>query len=239
VGGLTIALVSLLSGESRSHSKEPADLRPVALIAHDLGYDERRSRLEIEVHNTGGRLVVIDQAEVTVRRVFELERCAAQGDLPLSNVYGTALPADAKPGEAITIPLHQQVGPDEADRFALALSVDREAARSATLFLYEIEVALRNDGGRPVLSLGKALISLPHMPFPAEYFWDGRTAEVLREFHAAGEPFTPRQTWGYAMPCWQANTKTLQRALASPAARSRGLDVVAKTLATPSFSALE
>ncbi len=239
--GLLIALASVvvaiiaLGGGSGSHGKGHSQLNLVDLNVRAVAENRRRySRLEITLHNTGDQLVVIDGARFEIRRVYALPRCTTQGDLALSNDYGVSLPVDAKPGEAVEAPLHQQVGPDEADRFGITLSTSRE---QAVVYLFEVEASLANDGSRSPLPLGRVLVSLPERPGPGEYYWDEKTVELLVNWYDPGGE--AHALWREAMPCWKSNTAVLRRALAGSAVRTPELDALAGELVTPTFAALE
>jgi len=195
-------------------------------------------RLEIAVHNIGARRVVIDQARVEVKRIYELKRCASQDDLPLSNSYGLTLPVNAQKGDVFDQPLHQQVGPDEADRFAIALSAGPLRDRPSSVFLFEIKVGLFSDGPRPMLSAGTAQVSLPKLPLIGEYFWGEGTRQILHGFVIEGGEIV-KELRRFSMPCWRSNTDLLRDAFQSRAVRSTQMEEISRELVTPTLTALK
>jgi hypothetical protein len=241
LGAAVLAITIIGAGIhfSGTAGKGPSDLTLVGMTVRDIHRGSgSHGRLEIALHNTGDRLVVIDQARFEIRRIYRLPRCTTQGDLPLTNVYGIVLPIGAKPGDVVKAPLHQQVAADEADRFAISLSTKRPADGPAAVYLFEFDLALVNDGPQSPLVLGTVLASLPEMAASGEYFWTKKTVALLRNYENP-EHLSPRERWGEAMPCWRSNTVVLGRALANPAVRAPELNALSDNLVTPSYSALE
>jgi hypothetical protein len=152
-------------------------------------------------------------------------------------VYGLQIPADSNAGDVLELPLHQELGPDEADRFAIALSTKPLPTEPGSVYLFELTLSLRNDGPNSDLAAGRALIALPELPTVGEYYWGTGTAEMLRTW-SKSEHFSARQMWGESMPCWRTNTHVLRRALSVEAVRSSNLNQIAAELATPSFAAI-
>jgi hypothetical protein len=219
-----------------TRSAPPARLEQVDLLVEDgLGEYPFHSRLETTLHNTGGRLVVINRARIEILHVYELPLCFTQGGIPVTGSYGVSLPADARPGDVVEVPLHQQLGADEPDRIHLDLSVEGDDLEG--VYLFELDVSLVNDGSKSPLPLGRALVSLPETPAPEHYVWREGDAEILNEtFNPYGKPV--REVWGEMMPCWRSNTKLLRRALDGPAARSTQLAEIGGEMVTPTYSAL-
>lgn len=234
-----------LDGSSSAEPAVEATPRPARLEVVDLsvreveGPYEHRSRLEVTLHNEGGRLVVIDGAQVEVRQVRAVRSCFAQASLPVSNRYGALLPTDAEPGDSIEVPLHQQVGADAADRFRIVLGADAGTDDELTAtYLFDLEVSLLNDGPRSPLPLGRVLVMLPSIPRSGQYYWTETTAETInRAFRPDDELL--RYFERKSLPCWHANTAILRRLLAAHALRSDQLDEIADTLVTPDASELE
>jgi hypothetical protein len=244
--GLLVAVASVgvavvaLSGNSGTGGKGHPNLKVVDVVIRDVGKGpEPRPHLEVIVHNTGNRLSVVDQVSFRIRHVYELGRCASQDDIPLSATYGVSLPAEAKPGEIVKAPLHQQVDADEADRFGINLSVEApEDKSSGSIYLFEADVALSTDDRHQSLSIGNLLISLPQIPYPGEYYWSGETAELLHGF-VVNDPVYAQGLRRVSMPCWLSNTKTLRRAFSYKSLRSRSLEAISQDLVTPVVTALE
>jgi hypothetical protein len=227
-----------------------ARVEPVDLVVHNSRFGEPPPRLEILLHNTGGRRAVISRARIEIRRVGLLRQCVSQGDLPLSTTYAATLPAAATPGDVVEAPLHEQLGADEAGRFAITLGVRADPTSSgyssegrkslAGLYLFELAVSLVSDeGGRPV-DVGRALVSLPSAPDPPRFYWNSGSVASLEQFNRAMDRIT-ESDWPppATANCWISNTRILRGMLSADAKRSPTLEAVAAGIVTPDISALE
>lgn len=250
IGGLLVGVVSAVvaifalgggpdsSSSSSNAAKGKLSLVDTYVIDTERGPGQPRPHLEITLHNLGDRRIVIDRARIEIRRVYELRRCASQDDLPLSNTYGIALPVRRPPGTVLEPPLHQQLGPDEADRFALSLSADTRGGGRGSLFIFELDVSLSDDANPSNLHLGSLLIALPELPVPGEYYWGSETADLIRGL-ATTSPDYVRELRDYSMGCWRSNTEKLQTAFANRALRSAEMKAIADELVVPSSAAIE
>jgi hypothetical protein len=251
---VVVGVIALIVGGGGRESTAPslANIEPVDLVVHDNKLGEPPPRLEILLHNTGGKLVVISRARIAIRRVGSVRQCVSQGDLPLSTTYAATLPAGAAPGDVVEVPLHQQLGADEADRFAITLGVRAKPGTSeyaihgepalAGAYLFELSISLVSDeGGRP-LDVGRALVSLPFTPDAPAFYWtrasEPRLVQFDREVKAGGNAGFPWPS-AAAKRCWFSNTKTLTSMLAASAERSPALAAVGATIVTPDMSLFE
>lgn len=257
--GAVLGILALIHAGGGDSPPAPslAHVEPVDLVVHNGGTTEAPPRLEILLHNTGDKRAVLSRANIEIRRVRLLRQCFSQGDLPLSTTYAATLPANAAPGHVVQAPLHEQLGGDEADRFAIGLGVRADPAKSsysvggkqnlAGLYLFEVAISLISDEGGQPLSVGRALVSLPFAPEPFGFYWDRPTVERVVAFDRGVErsrkasldsPFPP---WppAWTKKCWFANTKTLRSTLSSNAKRSPTMEVVGNSIITPNPSLLE
>lgn len=199
-------------------SNAPAHLNLVgASVANPSRGPHGYARLEITLHNTGGRLAVIDQGDIRIDHVYRVPVCASQGDLALSGTYGVDLPVDAHPGATVQASLHQQIGPDEADRFAISFSA-LPADKRPAVYLFDLDVGLVNDGHEILFQLGE---------------FSFRCRGWVDASHRSA-----REQWGSAMPCWRSNTVILRRALRGASIHSSDLPSPSE-LVTPDFAAIE
>lgn len=242
---LVVTLVNADGGDSATPeppSPQSPRLQRVGLVVSEDDRSGRKPALEVLLHNVGTGRSVVSEAKIEVLHVYRLPLCFTQGDLPLSNHYGAQLSTDAKSGEVVETPLHQQLGADEADRFdiALGLNGDEEDDNGTLpgLYLFELDVSLVHDDEQRPLRIGRALVSLPGRPFSGVYYWTRETPYFLRKYTFTGDP-TVEEAWGKQMSCWRANTAALRRALSGSAVRSPELDSVGSEIVTPTFAALE
>jgi hypothetical protein len=251
---VAFGVISLIGGGGSDGPPAPslAHVEPVDLVVHNDRFVDPPPRLEILLHNTGGQRAVLSRAKIEIRRVGSLRQCVSQGDLPLSTTYAATLPADASPGDVVEAPLHQQLGADEADRFAIALGV-RAAPRSSRYtsrgreslpgpYLFELAISLVSDeGGRP-LDVGSALVSVPFAPDAPVFYWDraseGRLVRYDRAQERTAEELGQAPPWPppYTSKCWLSNTRTLRSMLSSNAKRSPTLEAVGSSIITPDMS---
>lgn len=231
------------SGSSAGGSLDKLSAAKLSLV--DLTVKENpglkpHASLEMILHNTGGRLVVIDGARVEVLHSYELPRCASQDDLPSSGTYGMPLSVLSKPGDVLTQDLHQQVGADEADRFEIALGPKwPRGEATSTVYLFEVSIGLHTDAPQRYYRVGKALISLPTPPYPGEYYWNAETPKIVHDFVATASQKYIAEMKRRSMPCWRENTADLRSAFTSRAVRSSDLDEVQRNLISPKFPPLE
>ncbi|MGE5280939.1 MAG: hypothetical protein ACM3N0_01205 [Chloroflexota bacterium] len=250
-GLATLAALALAAGawllpRLASDQSLPSSLMPSAhmalvdtVVKDNVGSYPSHSRLEVILHNTGGRLAVVNRAQVTILKVQALPLCFTQGDLPVSNTYGVLLSASAQPGDVVTIPLHQQLRADEADRFGISLGVESGDGKSLQgVYLFEIEVSLQSDEPEGSLNVGRVLVALPDALIAPVYYLAEGSAEMLNQYYNAdGEP--AREAWAGPMPCWRSNAAVLRRILAGPAIRSHELEEVEESMVNPTFAAFE
>lgn len=247
--GVPIALAALVlaylalpdDGEPRSEPETTPELERVDLIVRNDPLPERPA-LELLVHNGGRGRSVVSRAELEIARIVPLPLCFTQGGLGVSESYGAELPVDAEPGTVVTVPVHQQVAPDAADRFEVALSVvgddpvTGEGLRG--VYLFELDVSLAHDGKAEPLPMGRALVSLPTLPLGTEYVLaEGDFQKITEVFRTPSVPL--REAWAEPMACWRENTKVLMGVRVSEAARSPQLDEIFRSASLPSFSEVE
>lgn len=243
VAGVVVAIVAFViplasegGSSTASGGADPARLVVDSFLARDFNQGPHpHAHLEVLIHNTGGTLAVLDAAVVRVERVFRVQRCASQNDIPLSDTYGVVLPHRGS-SAAREFPIHDQVPPDGVDRFAVSLSTPLSSQSPTTYFLFRLDLALKNDGPESPLRVGTAMLALPTVPDQGEYYWTPTTVELLKSFQTEGQSMT--KFWAEAMPCWRRNTKVLRRALSAETVRSAKLDAISRELITPNFSKL-
>ncbi|GAA1790386.1 hypothetical protein GCM10009735_22480 [Actinomadura chokoriensis] len=135
--------------------------------------------LDIKLLNTGDRRSVIKRAIVSIRKFSLIEVCFSQGGgLDVSATYGLTMPVHPTPGQELEVPLSQEIGPDEADRFKLNLRLPEAAAEvgrnldAERFFVYHIGVQLVRDRESHKVNAGDAVVVLPG-PFtvnPQDFF---------------------------------------------------------------------
>lgn len=116
-------------------------------------------KLQVALRNVGDQVSVISGVEVTILDYIHLPQCQpGAGPMAVSQQYDLTLPIDPAPGEVITVDVAQDVPPNQADRFELAVQVEDPDAQG--LFLYQLGVVLVRDGSAR-MDAGVAIVAAP------------------------------------------------------------------------------
>ncbi|MEU5155651.1 hypothetical protein [Glycomyces sp. NPDC021274] len=136
------------------------EVRLASVIVHEPDGDV--ASMEFTIHNTGSSRGIVEEAVFTVEEVITVVPCVGGGIVELSAEYDLLLPSRAEKGDQFTVPVSQQVGPDEADRFAINARLDQAAMGFETLFRLDVQLVV--DGPAEDLAVGTVIVSLPHSP---------------------------------------------------------------------------
>ncbi|MET8150177.1 hypothetical protein ACIBSW_24210 [Actinoplanes sp. NPDC049668] len=170
--------------------------------------------VEITVHNRGTRRSVTTRIVATVEDSAVIKLCDAQGStVPVSATYDLVLPPRPAAGTAFQVPVSQQQGPDEADRFALRVGTSkRESPRH--LHLYRLRFELVADGQQTKVPAGTAVVTVPETLAEGDgYFWS--------EAYDSGRIDLSNYPGGANVTaCMKANSAVLNRLLSKDAALS-------------------
>jgi hypothetical protein len=201
----------------------------VDLIVHNG--DEGESgppRVEVVLHNAGTGRSIVTRATFHILHVVELTQCFTQGGFPLSGNYDVVLPRDPKAGQTVTVPVHEQLTGDEADRFTLSLAEESETQSGQSLeggplhvYVFQLEVSLKHDGSAKFDKLGKILVAVPTIPELEGFFL---TKQILSPAGRAQR----LKSWGPTFfpmfaACWRENTVKLREILRLPGERAERL----------------
>jgi hypothetical protein len=137
------------------------------------GHDNAsKPRVEIRVHNTGTRRAVLTSARFTVTDFVRIVPCGLGAGLVASARYDVVLPVKPRRGETVEVPINQQLGPDEADRFVFRLGVDDLEKILGLIDVYELHVTVAHDNEPEPVDVGRVVVVLPGAPepFAIEFF---------------------------------------------------------------------
>nr|BFE72256.1 hypothetical protein GCM10020092_055570 [Actinoplanes digitatis] len=173
--------------------------------------------VEITVHNRGTRRSVTTRIVATVEDSAVIKQCDAQGNtVPVSATYDLVLPPRPAGGTAFQVPVSQQQGPDEADRFAVRVGTS-ERDSPMSLHLYRLRFELVADGQQTKVPAGTAVVTVPETPSDSDaYFWSERydSGQVdISDFSNAAT----------ATACMKANSAVLDRLMSEDAELSTEL----------------
>jgi hypothetical protein len=129
-------------------------------------------RLYFQLRNTGSQLAILSGVTLGIQQHAVVPLCFTQGYLPSTGHYRTDLPEHPSPGSVVTIPISQQIGPDEADRFDVAVRIP--FGPNEAIHLYRLRVSLTYDRAVPPISVGEVIVALPFEPNDGQYFWSHR-----------------------------------------------------------------
>ncbi len=243
--GVGIALV-LLAGLVLVVSPTPTPPQPpeasaelsLSQVLITGGTDGKPVALDITVHNLGSRLAVLTGVRLYVRDFAYLPACYTAGAIGASKPYPVTLPDNPPRDSVATLPLHEEVGPDNVDRFVVVLrpppfrGQDEGRPEMAT-FGYRVSAALTSDVQNS-LSLGSAVFTVPWIPFSTD-LWDvtspRRRSQYARSVGLEPVDWTDPE-WRRVETCLDSNSRTLARLLDQPGVRTDELDGVLEKLRT-------
>jgi hypothetical protein len=174
VAGVTAAVTGLFSSEPAGELQgfDPVVANPAVnyegvpdpsnpALTASRQTDDSKPRIEIRLQNIGNRRSVLTSAILTVRREVVVAPCGLGAGLLVSATYDVLLPNRAAEGHTVEVPIDQQLGPDEADRFAFNLGLEDPAKDFGLILVYQLDVAARHDNSDTPVDLGRVVVALP------------------------------------------------------------------------------
>jgi hypothetical protein len=184
------------------------DLRvPIARAARD----SPKPRLEVKLYNEGDGRAVISRASFQIVDVADLEWCPdfAGSGTGLTGRYSVHLPTDGSVGQIQSRRVHQDLGPDEADRFSFIF--ETPDLEPPTVKIYSLDASLTYHGAEEPLEVGRIVVVTPGALAPAEFpYYLARVRQGRRIARETGVVLLP----GSAR-CWRENRRRLARVVAS------------------------
>jgi hypothetical protein len=140
---------------------EVVDLAPINSL-------KEPTRIEIAVRNIGGSVSVLTRAEFRIERTDYIDPCAPSAVLGVSKTYDLELPLYPDDGEVVPVRTSQQIGPNEADRFAFEVGVVTPSGQESSPVVYQLGVSLLHDGKETPVKAGTVVIA---EPFPENSYF--------------------------------------------------------------------
>ncbi|TDC55475.1 hypothetical protein E1281_12170 [Actinomadura sp. KC345] len=193
--------------------------------------------LDLKIHNKGTRRTIVKRATVSIRKFSLISACFSQGGgLDVSATYGLTLPVRPTPGQRVEIPLSQEIGPDEADRFKLNLRLPKSAAfaggnpDASKLFIYHIGVTLIRDKESKEVDAGEAVAALPEAvpSYGQDFFFTDELARHPNRYDDYG--LTPEES-SKIRKCQESNNAVLREFMAVDGAKPPWFAQIAPHLA--------
>jgi hypothetical protein len=207
------------AGSSPRLELDAVQVTPKMSERHDLlSFSDQ---VYFSLRNTGSRLAIITGLKLQVQQFVQIPECFSSGSLATTGWSTVGLPANPSPGEAVTVPVSQQMEPDSADKFEVSIHVPKTALgihfyRLRAWIIYDKQVALK---------AGYLLTSLPVEPQDGGYYW----TRMDQADPGRLKPFTSNlQSLSH---CLIDNSKRLHAILALPGNRSTGLASLPASLA--------
>jgi hypothetical protein len=216
-----------------STSPPGASLKVIDIVILNGTDWERSPQIQVTLHNTGSQRSIIKRALFRIQSLAALPVCLTAGELLISKKYDVTLPVTPPKDEApVEKPVSQQLGPDEADRFAFSLSAP-QSIETPTVYLYQLQVEFLHDTETTPLTAGNVVVALPGAPgrHGLEFWGKGEPAngKVTRSsFDAAYSHLGAYQET--VRSCLDSNTSELRRMLALDGERSKELTNLPKQL---------
>jgi hypothetical protein len=202
-----------------STSPHKASLRVVDLVVLNGTDWERTPQIQVILHNTGSQRSIIKRALFRIQRLAALPVCFTDGELLVSKKYDVTLPTTPpKDGAPVEKPVSQQLGSDEADRFAFSLSAP-QSIEAPTVYLYQLQIEFLHDTESTPLRVGNVIVALPGAPgrHGLEFWHKGEASKFDAAYsHLGSYQATVRS-------CLDSNTSKLHKMLALEGARSKEL----------------
>jgi hypothetical protein len=152
------------------------------------------------------RFTVVDSAVVRL--------CEGGGDgIRLSATYDAVLPFEPLRNQVIAVPVSEQAGPDEVDKFSVVLGLPGETLEPA--HLYRLRIALIYDEGKSI-DVGTAIVSLPDDP-SLSAFNPGLLNATLSEIAANS---------ALESPCYRQNILITSRFTKGPGIRTPAMQAI-------------
>jgi hypothetical protein len=141
-------------------------------ISNSIDVNFTPYKIDIKLLNTGSGVAVINDARLLIQQFVVLPLCATQGFLGSSHTYSGNMPIDPKLGQAVDVPLSEEVPPNGADRFDLQLGVPLPRSGVSKIYLYRVHLYFTYNVNTRPLDAGELLVDLPLPPAAGEYYWD-------------------------------------------------------------------
>jgi hypothetical protein len=206
----SVTAAAVIGAWKKLTSKTPrAELQPLDAVVHNGEYvgesvpdpsdpeweatrqtEASKARIEIRLKNVGERRSVVTSAIVTIRKLLAVPPCGIGAALVVSASYDIVLPQDLQEAQSHEVPINQELGRDEADRFELSIGREFSDEEVGLRFIYQLDVAVRHNGSDKPIEVARVLIELPGVNMDQAQRWQppsGCDHDTLKTYREAAQ----------------------------------------------------
>ncbi len=211
----------------------PNPSAPPALIVSSVEVvaagPSQAATVDLSLRNPGATRVGLTRAQVTILDHALIPVCVSAANTEVSADYDLTLPENPAPGAQLTKVLHQEIGPDELDRFTLRFGTPTPV-RPLDSYVYRVRITISTDNGQPPVTVGEFLLEGPNGIVGTDHYFPSQTPATLadaRDHGLCGDDVAcQRQT----QACWNRNRDSLERLLGDGTKLSDGAEQAKRTL---------
>ena len=184
----------------------------------------RPATVDVSLRNPGGIRVGLTEAEVTILDFAVIPVCVSAANTEVSADYDLQLPNEPAPGTVLRRVLHQEIGPDELDRFALRFKAPDAGPKASELdsYVYRVRITVAQDGGLPTVNLGEFVIEGQNAVTGTDHYFPSHEPATLADARDHGLCQDDTACQQAIRTCWNANRAALERLLGEGARLSEG-----------------
>lgn len=213
--GLALVAVGVLALAPPGTTSATTGPAPAGLVVSSLevlaGGPERAAEVDVSLRNPGTSRVGLTEATVTIVDSAVIHICQFASASDLSASYDVELPDDPPSGTVLRKALHQEIGPDELDRFSLRFGLPPLETHPLDSYLYRVRISVANDAGSPPAELGEFLVEAQTALSTDHYFPAPRPATLADARDGLCGDTTECQH--RVQSCWNDNRVQLERIL--------------------------
>ena len=201
VAAIGVGVPLLLAGGGNG-GEEKADPQPqletidlAVTGGSQLSDPPKVQEVDLTVRNSGDLLSIVKRVGFRIRASALVKVCtgAGAGLEPTERYKPVLLPPKPSLGQLVKTKVSAPIEPGDARRFTVGLDMPNPAKVEGKR-IYQVDVLLYHDHGGEPIRAGTALVAVPYLPMPSD-FWSGQDIEVCPHERVlwSGNSAVPRQ----------------------------------------------
>ena len=192
----------------------------------------RPATVDVSLRNPGATRVGLSEVEVTILDFALIPVCVSAANTQVSADYDLQLPDEPAPGAVLRKVLHQEIGPDELDRFALRFKAPDGGPKASELdsYVYRVRITVAQDGGLPTVDLGEFVVEGQNAVTGTDHYFPSRQPATLADARDHGLCQDDTACQQATRTCWNTNRAALERLLGDGGSLSDGAAEARKAL---------